>query len=206
MFYRQKMDMTSVTNQNMIKSVFCRSVTGEGGCLAVGGRCRFAHTINELRPRLCKYRDRCNKHKDHPKTCKFVHPDEDIYDYAITHGFYGNITNQRGNTTVFNNSDEFNHIIDDFPRLNISFNPPPPPPPSSPIGNMSVPSYMSPIEDSDFSYLLASPIDQDSFETINLLTPVVVSPISNVDFENDESVNLDQTLHNGSNFAIFSGL
>ena len=191
------MDMTSVTNQNMTKSVFCRSVTGEGECLAVGGRCRFAHTIEELRPRLCKYRDRCNKHKDHPKTCKFVHPDEDIYDYAITHGFYGNITKQRGNTIIFNS-------IDDFPRLNISFNPPPPP--SSPIGNMSVPSYMSPIEDSDFSYLLASPIDQDSFETINLLTPVMVTPISDVDFENDKSINLDQTLHNGSNFAILGGL
>jgi hypothetical protein len=116
MFYRQKMDMTSVTNQNMIKSVFCRSVTGEGGCLAVGGRCRFAHTINELRPRLCKYRDRCNKHKDHPKTCKFVHPDEDIYDYSRTHGFLADNIDKpdavRRNIAV-----DFSYSEDDWPDL-----------------------------------------------------------------------------------------
>ena len=53
----------------------------------MGGGCRFAHTIEELYPVLCKYRDKCNRHKDHPKTCLFVHPDEDIFDYATTHGF-----------------------------------------------------------------------------------------------------------------------
>ena len=83
----KKSAMANVTNQNMTKSVFCRSVIGEGGCLAVGGKCRFAHTIEELRPKLCRYGERCNRHKDHPRTCKFVHPDESIYDYAKTHGF-----------------------------------------------------------------------------------------------------------------------
>lgn len=75
--------MVNVNNQNIVKSVFCRSVIGEGQCLAASGeKCRFAHTIKELRPRLCKYRNRCNRHKDHPRTCKYVHPDETIFDYA----------------------------------------------------------------------------------------------------------------------------
>jgi hypothetical protein len=59
------------------------------------GKCIHAHNISELRPRLCKYRNKCNRHKDHPKTCLFVHPDEDIFDYATTHGFIS----QHGNTS-----------------------------------------------------------------------------------------------------------
>lgn len=47
----------------------------------------YAHNIEELYPRLCKYGSKCNRHKDHPTTCLFVHPDEDIFDYATTHGF-----------------------------------------------------------------------------------------------------------------------
>ena len=75
------------TITNMSKTILCRSVTKEGGrCIGIG-RCMFAHTIEELYPRLCKYGSKCNRHKDCPTTCMFVHPDEDIFDYATTHGF-----------------------------------------------------------------------------------------------------------------------
>jgi len=105
------------------KTVFCRSVTGEGGCLAVGGKCRFAHTIDEIRPALCRYGDRCNRHKDHPRTCKFVHPDESIYDYAMTHGFYRNVTTDRAVTKLFltRSESDFSFQNDDFPDLNQGF-------------------------------------------------------------------------------------
>ena len=108
-------------NQNMTKSVFCRSVTGEGQCLAVEGRCRFAHTIEELRPRLCRYGERCNRHKDHPRTCKFVHPDQDIQDYAKTHGFTGNVTDFRGaaKPSLKRVTVDFSFNEDDFPDIEI---------------------------------------------------------------------------------------
>ena len=78
------------TNTNMSKAILCRSVVEGGGkCNAIRGRCRFAHNLEEFYPRLCKYGDKCNRHKDHPRTCLFVHPDEDIHDYASTHGFVG---------------------------------------------------------------------------------------------------------------------
>lgn len=80
--------MASNTVTNMSKTILCRSVTEGGGrCMGERGGCRYAHTIEELYPRLCKYGSKCNRHKDHPATCLFVHPDEDIVDYAITHGF-----------------------------------------------------------------------------------------------------------------------
>jgi hypothetical protein len=100
----------------MTKSVFCRSVTGEGQCLAVGGKCRFAHTIEELRPRLCRYGDRCNRHKDHPKTCKFVHPEETIYDYAITHGFQ-KWPSPPSKLDASNRSISFDFNKEEFPQL-----------------------------------------------------------------------------------------
>jgi hypothetical protein len=105
------------------KTVFCRSVTGEGGCLAVGGKCRFAHTIEEIRPRLCRYGDRCNRHKDHPKNCNFVHPDESIYDYAKTHGFSGNVTVTRVvvKPTMKQVTVDFSFKDDDFPDLTNGF-------------------------------------------------------------------------------------
>ena len=78
--------MASNTVTNMSKTILCRSVT-EGGGKCMGGGCRYAHTIEELYPKLCKYRNKCNRHKDHPATCLFVHPDEDIFEYATTHGF-----------------------------------------------------------------------------------------------------------------------
>jgi len=80
--------MASSTVTNMSKTILCRSVT-EGGGRCTGGRggCRYAHTIEELYPRLCKYGSKCNRHVDHPTTCLFVHPDENIFDYATTHGF-----------------------------------------------------------------------------------------------------------------------
>ena len=111
--------MTTMCNQNMGKTVFCRSVTGEGGCLAVRGKCRFAHTIEEIRPKLCRYGDRCNRHKDHPRTCKFVHPDEDIYDYAMTHGFTQNVTVTRGvaKPTLQRTTVDFTFTDSDFPDL-----------------------------------------------------------------------------------------
>ena len=75
--------MQSSNNKNM----FCRSVTGKGACTARGGVCRYAHTLDELFPVLCRYGDKCARHKDYPRSCKFVHPDQDIFEYATTHGF-----------------------------------------------------------------------------------------------------------------------
>ncbi len=115
----RKSAMACMCNQNMTKTVFCRSVTGEGECLAVGGKCKFAHTIEELRPRLCRYGDKCNRHKDHPRTCKFVHPDEDIYDYAMTHGFTQNVTVTRGvaKPAIERTTVDFSFTDSDFPDL-----------------------------------------------------------------------------------------
>ena len=114
--FQRKSAMACNCNQNMTKSVFCRSVTGEGQCLVVEGRCRFAHTIEELRPRLCRYGERCNRHKDHPRTCKFVHPDEDIYDYAKTHGFKKQpMLTSKLDTTSPSISFEFSE--EEFPQL-----------------------------------------------------------------------------------------
>lgn len=80
--------MATNTIKNIRKTILCRSVV-EGGGKCNGKGCRFAHTVDELYPRLCRYGDKCNRHKDHPRTCIFVHPDEDIFDYVTTHGFIG---------------------------------------------------------------------------------------------------------------------
>ena len=105
--------MSSFKTQNMTKTMLCRSVTGEGKCTAFNGNCKFAHTIDELRPRLCRYGDKCNKHKDHPRTCKFVHPDEDIYNYACTHGFV--LSAHKPDLVKRNEGFRFSN--DDFPDL-----------------------------------------------------------------------------------------
>jgi len=71
--------------KNIRKSVLCRSVCGGNTCR--GDTCTFAHNIDELYPRLCKFRDNCGWHRRQPGSCKFVHPDEDIHNYAYSRGY-----------------------------------------------------------------------------------------------------------------------
>jgi hypothetical protein len=79
--------MIFMNNQN--KHVLCNSVIGGEPCSAPAGMCRYAHTLEELRPRLCRYGHNCDRHLDNPRSCRFVHPDQNIFDYAMTHGFTG---------------------------------------------------------------------------------------------------------------------
>ena len=79
--------MSSNSNStNMDKIFLCNSVIHEGmKCGARGRRCKYAHTVEELRPRLCNRGDKCNKYRTGTggdTECKFVHPDEDIEDYV----------------------------------------------------------------------------------------------------------------------------
>ena len=104
--------MQSSNNKNM----FCRSVTGKGACTARGGVCRFAHTIDEIFPVLCKYGDKCNRHKNSPQSCMFVHPDQNINDYANARGFIGNVTVRVKKVP----SVEFKFSKDDFPGFGMS--------------------------------------------------------------------------------------
>ena len=106
--------MTSLmnNNKNMPKNLFCRSVTGQGGCRAFNGKCRFAHTIEELYPTLCKYGDRCNRFTTDPFSCKFVHPSQDINDYAQSQGFMG--CSKKG--CKRSRKEEFVFEDDGFPR------------------------------------------------------------------------------------------
>jgi len=71
---------------NVRKFTFCRSVI-EGGteCSVGGGACRFAHTIEDIYPRLCRFAGECKR----KYTCGFVHPDEDIYQYSDRCKFVG---------------------------------------------------------------------------------------------------------------------
>lgn len=62
------------------KIFLCKSVTGEGVCVLPEGKCRYAHTVKELRPRLCHQGDNCRKKHN---VCKFVHADENIKDYVM---------------------------------------------------------------------------------------------------------------------------
>ena len=104
--------MTSLNNKNMTKSVFCRSVTGQGECKAFNGNCRFAHTIEELYPKLCKYGDKCNRFAVDPSSCKFVHPSQDIHEYAVSQGFIG-CTKKRCKRA---RQEEFVFENDEFPQ------------------------------------------------------------------------------------------
>ena len=118
------------TIKNMSKTILCRSVTEGGGRCIGRGKCRHAHTIMELYPRMCKYGNRCNRHKDHPETCMFVHPDEDIFSYATTHKFIsqpepvpGPIRRNSYKFGIPPHSDsrgvdmDFSYTTDDFPEL-----------------------------------------------------------------------------------------
>ena len=174
--------MASNTVTNMRKTILCRSVT-EGGGRGMGGGCRYAHTIEELYPKLCKYGSKCNRHKDHPVTCLFVHPDEDIFDYATTHGFVsqpgsrpppivrvdkiGRFENRVQHTDPVRKQIDFSLSTDDWPDLSCIA------PPSSPH---------------EFDNEIGSPLAMSDLE--------IGSPLAMSDLEMGNLSGLDDSLHN----------
>lgn len=158
--------MASNTVTNMSKTILCRSVTGGGG-RCMGGFCRYAHNIEELYPRLCKYGSKCNRHKDRPATCLFVHPDEDIFDYATTHGFISQpgprpppvargVKTGRFENRVQHTDPARKQLVDEFNLSNENF-------PSLDVDPITPPSSLC-----DFDLEIGSPLTMSDLEMGNL--------------------------------------
>ena len=72
------------------KSIFCRSVVGNGVCGARHGEaCAFAHTVKEINPIQCRFGRTCKFYQTGKRgtTCAFVHPGESFDSYVSRQGF-----------------------------------------------------------------------------------------------------------------------
>ena len=62
--------------KNTQPSIFCNAYITGNNCTRVN--CTFAHSLEEIAPNTCKFRDNCKIKED----CKFIHPSENISEYA----------------------------------------------------------------------------------------------------------------------------
>jgi hypothetical protein len=77
--------MSTIFNNNKI-SVFCKSCTVVKAKCHLKKKCKFAHTLKEITPDICKYGDECVWRN---LTCNKIHEGETKEDYAVRVGFTG---------------------------------------------------------------------------------------------------------------------
>ena len=76
---------------DMCKTQFCKSLTTEGYKCVYNDKCNYAHSIDELRIRMCNYPDTCYKVYVNDKgyfrncdkqKCRFLHSEETKKNYV----------------------------------------------------------------------------------------------------------------------------
>jgi hypothetical protein len=77
---KEKKEKTNVLPESSEKTQMCRNIARYGQCTR--DVCTYAHSLMELKPRKCFFKDECTNigSKTHP--CRYIHPSESFDEYV----------------------------------------------------------------------------------------------------------------------------
>lgn len=72
-------------SKSLEKTKICRNIARYGKCTR--DVCTYAHSLDELRPKKCIFGDECKYIESKTRSCRYIHPCEDLAKYAERTGY-----------------------------------------------------------------------------------------------------------------------
>ncbi len=72
-------------SKSLEKTKMCRNIARYGNCTR--DVCTYAHSLEELRPKKCIFGDECKYIDSKTRSCRYIHPFEDLSQYAERTGY-----------------------------------------------------------------------------------------------------------------------
>ena len=72
-------------SKSLEKTKICRNIARYGKCTR--DVCTYAHSLDELRPKKCIFGDECKYIESKTRSCRYIHPSEDLAKYAERTGY-----------------------------------------------------------------------------------------------------------------------